>query len=64
MKINIFSFSKPVTLIKYDEEYLPENVKNFSIRMYPDQQVGHCNELKVSLLSIGEKHLGLPDGLN
>ena len=77
MKINIFSWSpktwQPVTPWKYcmleNGEYLsvfslPENVKNFSIRMDPDEQVGHCDELKVSLFGVGEKHLGFPDCLN
>ena len=42
----------------------PQNVKNFSIRVNPDQQVGHRHKLKVSLLGIREENLRLPDGLD
>ena len=41
-----------------------QNIKNFSIWMDPDQEVGHCHELEVSLLGIREENLRLPDGLD
>ncbi len=32
--------------------------------MYPDEHVGHGDELEVGLLGVGEEHLRLPDGLD
>lgn len=46
------------------EIYSPEHVQNFSIGIYPDQDVGNCNILEFRMLGVGKVNFWFPDGLH
>lgn len=41
--------------------HLPAVVKDFAVRMYPNEKVVRCDVLKSRLSSVGEVEVGRPD---
>ena len=43
---------------------VPENIEYFSIRMNSDENIGHCDKLKISFLCVWKEHLWFPNGFD